>query len=113
MKDACSYFVFDQHSRNEVGMLSSSGDATMTIQKDILGVKLFLQHLAASLKLAEKPFEVAKFLNITCSDQCGLSDSDADSEFSGCSTISEGEYTCKRCLAEKASYRNYSMFSDT
>ncbi|XP_052278769.1 uncharacterized protein LOC127877153 [Dreissena polymorpha] len=99
IKDANSYFVFDPHSRNEVGMLSSSGAATMTIHKDILAVKLFLQHLAASLKLAETPFEVAKLLN-----QCGVSDSDTDSEFSGFSAISEGEYTCKLYLAHDASH---------
>ncbi|KAH3733897.1 hypothetical protein DPMN_040336 [Dreissena polymorpha] len=75
-------------------MLSSSGAATMTKHKDILAVKLFLQNLAASPKLAKTPFEVAKFLNITDSDQCGLSDSDTDSEFSGFINISEGEYTC-------------------
>lgn len=39
MKDVNSNFVFDRHSRNAVGMLSSIGAATMTIQKDILAAK--------------------------------------------------------------------------
>jgi hypothetical protein len=110
------YFFFDSHSRNEAGMSSPDGKATLTSHKNIFELCLFIRHLAASLGLkafTSVPFEIASVSQTvqtiktkTILNDCPnkemsfLESSDGESDFSGFSAVSEGDYSCRLYLAE-------------
>ena len=85
------------HSRNESGMLSADGLASLTCHKTINDLCLFIKHLAASLnEKGTVPFEISVI-------QKAETESD-EPDFYGFRDMSEGEITCQLVLAsEKAS----------
>ena len=104
LKEDSYYYFFDPHCRNECGMASAQGVATMTCCKNISEISLFIKHLAASLNLSlSTPYEIARpnfVLSQNVKHVTYCSDSDSKSEFSGFEEMSEGEYTCRLYLAQ-------------
>ena len=93
LKEDSFYYFFDTNCRNECGMASAQGVATMTCCKNISEISLFVKHLAASLNLPlSTPYEIAR-LNLALSQNVKhvtySSDSDSKSEFSGFDEMSE------------------------
>ena len=99
-KNGGSYFFFDPHSRNESGMLSAGGLATLTSHKTVDDLSLFIKHLSASLsETGTVPFEMAIIRKAETEIQYS-SGSDVSTDF----YMSEGDVTCRLFLAgEKAS----------
>ena len=111
LKEDQKFYFFDPHSRNDCGMGIADGNATLTYHKNIEQLSLFIQHLAASLKLCGViPYEIACFKSETFSNVCSsISFIDSESEFSGFEEISEGEYTCRLYLAESVEMSDISV----
>ena len=101
VKNGSSYFYFDPRSRNESGMLSAYGLASLTCHKTIIDLCLFIKHLAASLNgKGTVPFEKSV---IQKADTENTYESD-EPDFYGFRDMIEGENTCQLYLAsEKAS----------
>ena len=91
----------DSHSRNECGIPCAEGKAVLTGHSSLNNLISFVRHLASViLPSREECFEIThvlltkKWFWLDCF-------SDFESEFSGFSTMSEGEYACKLCLIEE------------
>ena len=119
LKNKSTLHFFDSHSRDEYGMMSPDGKATMTKHNNVESLAKFIKDLASSLKLTSYgavPFEVAclqgyslqsfndhhQYINES-GDHFQYNHSNdsniSDSEFSGFESISDGEYTCRLYLA--------------
>ena len=97
IRNPSEFYFFDPHSRADTGMVTADGLATLTVHKHTQSLSLFIKHLAASMGNAgDGPFEIAK---ITVTEKEIASDSESD--FSGYSTLSEGDVACKLFLAEE------------
>ena len=57
-----TYYVFDPHSRSEMGMSTPDGCAVLTIHNDIKPLSSFFRHISALIDKKDIPFDVA---NIT------------------------------------------------
>ena len=115
LKHSGSYYFFDPHSRNNVGMVCADGLATMTQHRSIFELALFIRHLAASLNQKGDgiPYEITRFSPFQ-TFKCEYSpeqDSDNMSVFSGFSAMSEGEYACRLYLSENIEVSDISSCS--
>ncbi|XP_052218286.1 uncharacterized protein LOC127835889 isoform X3 [Dreissena polymorpha] len=114
------FYFFDPHSRSETGMCTPDGFSTMTVHKSVDSLCRFIQHLAASIfhgSCQDTPFEATQLvvaentedtqkLNFTHEDS-----TDAESEFSGFSSQSEGDLVCRLFLAQESLNDSDSNFS--
>ena len=77
MRDENQYYLFDSHSRGDMGLLKPDGAACLTVHQNIDELCIFVRDLAASLKLQDPvPFELASILTQQYSSDC-------DSNFGG------------------------------
>ncbi|KAH3789793.1 hypothetical protein DPMN_167981 [Dreissena polymorpha] len=117
LKNEDSYYLFDSHSRNEVGMLEADGGtACLTEHRTIFALCNFVRHLAASLHLKQPvPFEMAAITLPVTPLQIGISDhsTDMDSSFSFFDPCSDGEYCCRLLIANEAIERAQNSNEDS
>ncbi|KAH3791434.1 hypothetical protein DPMN_144920 [Dreissena polymorpha] len=105
LKNDDNYYVFDSHSKNEVGMLEADGGtACLTEHRTIFALCNFVRHLSASLHLKQPvPFEMAAITLPVTPLQIGSSDHSTDTDsnffFYPCS---DGECCCKLLMANEA-----------
>ena len=96
MRDENQYYLFDSHSRGDMGLLKPDGAACLTVHQNIDELCIFVHDLAASLKLQDPvPFELASILTQQYSSDC-------DSNFGGFGMedfVSDGEYACRSYVA--------------
>jgi hypothetical protein len=95
-----TYYMFDSHSRNDCGMSSPDGTATMTSHNTLDALCSFIKHLCATLftEIKDKLFEVTHIAIKSAPEV--LYDSE-ESEFEGFSEVSDGEYACTLYIANE------------
>ena len=78
------FYLYDSHSRNELGMSSPDGKAVLTRHTSLSNLYHFVRHLAATILTKDefRLFEITKITLSTPDDSCEL--------FDGFSDISEG-----------------------
>ncbi|KAL4224895.1 hypothetical protein ACF0H5_015591 [Mactra antiquata] len=106
IKQYDTFYFFDAHSRTVSGMSCADGLATVTKHISIVNLSQFVKSLAISLGYNlqnDVKFEVT---------QVSMDlDFDSDSNFSGFSSVSEGEISCKMYLVQEFLNRSESDIS--